>query len=138
MTTPPAPRECFNLCTGCAKIEDCRLWSSRIDIIGQNGNTGEHYELTGNGDMYMDSKEQGDIELNREGLILEVTEEIWRVMKRRKITKAELAQRVGCGKSHITQLLNGGRNMTLRTLADICTALEHKPRFRLADNRETK
>ncbi|MGQ0699733.1 MAG: LexA family protein [Panacagrimonas sp.] len=70
----------------------------------------------------------------RAGLVLHVTEEIWRVMKREKLTKAELAKRIGCGASHVTQLLNGGRNMTLRTLADICAALQYRPTFRLRPN----
>jgi DNA-binding Xre family transcriptional regulator len=70
----------------------------------------------------------------QEGFILEVTEEIWRVMLRKKITKKELAERIGCGKSHMTQLLNGGRNMTLRTLADIAAALNCTPKFKLKSN----
>ncbi len=59
----------------------------------------------------------------QEGLILEVTESIWDVLKDRGWQKQDLARALGCSKSHVTQLLNGGRNMTLRTLADIAETL---------------
>lgn len=59
----------------------------------------------------------------QEGLILKITEEIWSAMERRGINKQNLAEKLGTGKSHVSQLLNGGRNMTLRTLADIAGAL---------------
>ena len=59
----------------------------------------------------------------QEGLLLAASEEIWRVMNRNLITKAELAKRIGCSRAHITMVLNGTRNMTLRTLSDIAKAL---------------
>ena len=59
----------------------------------------------------------------QEATILEVTEEIWRVMANTKTTKADLARTLKCSKAHVTMLLNGGRNMTLRTLSDIAQAL---------------
>lgn len=59
----------------------------------------------------------------QEGLILGVTEEIWTAMNRRGLNKQQLAERLGTGKSHVSQLLNGARNMTLRTLSDIAEAL---------------
>lgn len=60
----------------------------------------------------------------QEGLILSVTEEIWAAMERRGINKQQLAERLGTGKSHVSQLLTGARNMTLRSLSDIAGALE--------------
>lgn len=59
----------------------------------------------------------------QEGLILSVTEEIWGAMDRRGLNKQQLADRLGTGKSHVSQLLNGARNMTLRTLSDVAEAL---------------
>jgi len=59
----------------------------------------------------------------QEGLILSVTEEIWTAMNRRGLNKQQLAEHLGTGKSHVSQLLNGARNMTLRTLSDIAEAL---------------
>ncbi len=63
-----------------------------------------------------------------ERLILETTETILRLMEKEGITRAELARRIGKSKGHISQLLNGDRNMTLRTLAEISYALGHRIR----------
>ena len=49
-----------------------------------------------------------------ERLILRTTE---------NITRVDLAKSIGKSKGHISQLLNGKRNMTLRTLAEIAFAL---------------
>jgi len=67
--------------------------------------------------------------LFEEELILDVTETIWEDMERLNINKVELAERLGKSKAHMSQLLNGSRNMTLRSLADICFALEVQPKF---------
>jgi transcriptional regulator with XRE-family HTH domain len=69
--------------------------------------------------------------LAQEVLITEVTEAIWRTMEEVGITKAELAKKMEVTKGHVSQLLNGSRNMTLRTLADICFALDRKPSINL-------
>jgi hypothetical protein len=66
----------------------------------------------------------------QETLILAATEEVCRVMEGEdsddSISRSELAKRLGCGKSHVTQLLSGERNLTLRTLADLAGALGHR------------
>ena len=59
----------------------------------------------------------------QEQLILDVTERISAIMEEQKITKAELASRLGTSRSFITQLLDGSANMTLRTIADVMSAL---------------
>jgi len=65
----------------------------------------------------------------QEGLILDVTEAIWEMMDQTGIKKKDLAKKLGKSSAYITQLLNGSRNMTLRTLADIAYALDVKPKF---------
>ena len=60
---------------------------------------------------------------NQEALILEVTEAICGYMEEHEITRVELAKRLGKTKGFVSQLLNGDRNLTLRTLADIVDAL---------------
>ena len=67
----------------------------------------------------------------RERLIAEVTEAIWQAMEEAGVNKADLASRMGATKGYISQVLGGSRNMTLRTLADICFALDRKPVFRM-------
>lgn len=70
----------------------------------------------------------------QETLIVEVIEEIWRVLQEQGKDKADLAQALNLSKGHLTQLLTGSRNMTLRTLADICGALNVTPQFQLMVN----
>lgn len=67
-------------------------------------------------------------------LILDVTEEICRVMDRpdRRISRAMLARRMKCSVESVSLLLNG-RTLNLRKLIDICDALKVKPVFRLVD-----
>jgi transcriptional regulator with XRE-family HTH domain len=67
----------------------------------------------------------------QELLITEVTEAIWEAMEHADITKSELASRMGATKGYVSQVLNGARNMTLRTLSDICFALGRKPLLRV-------
>jgi transcriptional regulator with XRE-family HTH domain len=64
-----------------------------------------------------------------ERLITEVTEALWDTMQQAGISKSELASRLGKSKGHISQLFSGSRNMTLRTLAEICSALDCVPSF---------
>ena len=59
----------------------------------------------------------------QERLIVETTEHIWALMERQGVSKTMLATTLGRSKAYISQLLNGTRNMTLRTLADIAGAL---------------
>jgi transcriptional regulator with XRE-family HTH domain len=60
--------------------------------------------------------------LNEEDLVLEVTEKLYWMMQRAKLTKAQLAARLQRSPAFVTQILNGDRNMTLRTVADVARA----------------
>jgi transcriptional regulator with XRE-family HTH domain len=59
----------------------------------------------------------------QERLILDATERICGFMEEKKMTRKALADSLGTSKSFITQLLDGSRNMTLRTLSDVFLAL---------------
>lgn len=61
-----------------------------------------------------------------ETLIFDVTEEISRAIDAAGITRKELAEALGRTKGHVTQLLSGERNMTLRTAADLAHALDRR------------
>ncbi|HRZ05547.1 MAG TPA: helix-turn-helix transcriptional regulator [Candidatus Competibacteraceae bacterium] len=67
----------------------------------------------------------------QERFITEVTETIWKGMEESGINKTDLANRMGATKGYVSQVLSGSRNMTLRTLADICFALDLSPKFRV-------
>lgn len=69
----------------------------------------------------------------QEEFILDVTEAIWEQLEKQELTQAELATALNQTSAHISQLLNGGRNMTLRTLSDIARALGLRPKFLLCD-----
>jgi transcriptional regulator with XRE-family HTH domain len=64
--------------------------------------------------------------LAQEELILEVTETICDILENENISRKELADRLGKSKGFISQLLNGGRNLTLRTVADNFHVLGYK------------
>jgi transcriptional regulator with XRE-family HTH domain len=62
----------------------------------------------------------------QEELLLEATELLVSIMEENGITRTELARRIGKSKAFVTQCLSGDHNLTLRTLADLFTALEYK------------
>jgi transcriptional regulator with XRE-family HTH domain len=66
----------------------------------------------------------------REALTLEVSELICELMDAEGVSKTDLAKMIGSSKSHISQLLNGSRNMTVHTLSDLAFALGHKLRVK--------
>lgn len=57
--------------------------------------------------------------LERERVILEVTEMICALMEEQGVSRSEFAKRLGTSKSNLTQLLDGRRNMTLKTVTDL-------------------
>jgi len=63
---------------------------------------------------------------SQEELILDVTELILKEMEQKGISKSQLANMLDTNKSHITQLLRGSRNMTLRTVSDIFFELDRR------------
>ena len=64
--------------------------------------------------------------LNQEAAILDTTELICALMKEADISRSDLAARMGTTKSNITQILDGSRNMTIRTVSDVMTHLGHE------------
>jgi len=60
----------------------------------------------------------------RARLSIAVTEALWEELERSGLQQTELADRLDVSRAHISQALGTGRNLTLRTLADICWALD--------------
>ena len=73
--------------------------------------------------------------LRQERLILDVTEQLAGALENGGVTQAELARRMGRTPGFVSQLLGGGRNLTLRTVADIAAALSLRPSFKLSSRR---
>jgi transcriptional regulator with XRE-family HTH domain len=59
----------------------------------------------------------------QERLIVSVAEAVWEQLEERGITQAEIANFLGKSKAYVSQILDGSRNMTLRTLSDLAFAL---------------
>lgn len=60
---------------------------------------------------------------HHERSIFETTNLMCEIMKETGVSRTELAERLGCTKGNITQLLDGTANMTLRSVSDVFVAL---------------
>ena len=59
----------------------------------------------------------------QERLVVEITELMCKIMNEHNMKRGELAERLNKSKGRISQILNGEANLTLRTVADVFTAL---------------
>jgi len=57
-------------------------------------------------------------------LLLEINEQLCRLMEEQGVSRAQLAKRLGCSRAHITQILNGMPNISLQKLVRLADALE--------------
>ena len=89
-------------------------------------------------ELFEQSSERNRRLLREEELILRATEAVSVVMREEGVSKAQLARRMGRTKGFITQLLSGGRNLTLRTLADIADALEARVAIKVSKDRDSR
>ncbi len=64
--------------------------------------------------------------VSQEELIGDITELILEKLEDKGMVRSDLATILDTSKSHVTQLLRGSRNMTLRTVSDIFFALGYK------------
>lgn len=67
-----------------------------------------------------------------EGIVLEFTEEISRLMKERNISSKVLAERIGRSPAYVTKVLRGNANLTIGTMVMLARALEAEVRLCLA------
>jgi transcriptional regulator with XRE-family HTH domain len=74
----------------------------------------------------------------QEGLILDVTEQVWATLESKGINRKELAEALHTSRANISQLLSGSRNMTLRTLSDMADALGCTVHIKLDDRDEDR
>ena len=58
-----------------------------------------------------------------DGPITEFIEDIWRLMEEQKVSRAELARRLGTSRAYVTKLLGGNANFTLETMTKVAFAL---------------
>lgn len=67
--------------------------------------------------------------VRQEEFILAVTEALASALEQSGMSQSRLADKLGCTRGFVSQVLAGGRNLTLRTIADIALALDVKPVF---------
>lgn len=64
-------------------------------------------------------------------LVTRLTNEVSWQLRERGLTRADLAARMGVSPGRVSQILGGGENLTLRTLAALSTALDARFEIRL-------
>ncbi len=87
-------------------------------------------ELRENLDRYWKMFEEAEqsVDYWAEGSIVEFTEALWARMEEEKVSRAELARRLGTSKAYVTKVLGGNANFTLYSLAKLALALGGKVR----------
>ena len=65
------------------------------------------------------------------GMVQEFTEEVVRLMKERRVTRSELARRLGTSPAYVTKILRGNANFTLASMAKLSRALGAELRLQL-------
>lgn len=75
--------------------------------------------------------------LEQEVLLVSASNFIAELLEEKGMTRAELARRIGKSKAFVTQIL-GGRNITLRTLADLAWALDTRIRIETSQEKRTQ
>ncbi len=76
--------------------------------------------------MKVKQKDKFERMVREETLIFDATEEICRILDERGLRRKDLAELLGVTKARVTHLLSGKRNITLRTLAVMAYALDHR------------
>lgn len=69
------------------------------------------------------------------GPITEFAEDIWRLMEEQKVSRAELARRLGTSRAYVTKLLGGNANFTLQTMTKVAMALGATVHVHVADQK---
>ncbi|HDM79380.1 MAG TPA: XRE family transcriptional regulator [Deltaproteobacteria bacterium] len=69
---------------------------------------------------------EDDFDFRFEYLLLNLTEQIAKIMREKNITRTNFAQRLKVSPAAVTKILRGNSNFTLRTLLAIADALERR------------
>lgn len=69
-------------------------------------------------------KVQNTFDYRLENILLDVGEDIALFMEEKKLSRAQLAQRLGVSRAYVTKILNGNPNLTIKTLLRLSDVLE--------------
>ncbi len=89
--------------------------------------------MTANWIKKLEHDREGRRILEQERLILEVTEAIATLLADQKVSRSELASRIGTSPAFVTKLLRGDNNFTLRTLSDVFFAMDRAAHLSIGD-----
>src|SRR5205085_2772261 len=65
----------------------------------------------------------------------EIVEDLARLMEEQRVTRAELARRLGISRAYITKMLGGSANFTLLTMVKLAMALDGAVHIHISDKR---
>jgi transcriptional regulator with XRE-family HTH domain len=83
--------------------------------------------MSTNEQLYQQALDSADPDsLEFADLRLAITDRVYGIMERERMTQKDLAQRLGKQESEVSRWLNGLHNLTLRNLARLNVALGHK------------
>lgn len=88
-------------------------------------------DYTDSYESFRNSSDENRRLLLQEELILDVTESLAQEMESQNLSQKEVAKRMEKTRGYISQLLGGGKNLTLRTIADVADALDCKAKLLL-------
>jgi len=77
----------------------------------------------------MSREVRNDPEYWAEGLKLEFAEEVGRLMEAKKMSRADLARKLGTSPAYVTRILRWTANLTLESMAKIALALDARVSF---------
>lgn len=69
---------------------------------------------------------QNDPEYVVEGVLIDINEQLVRLMARLNLNKSQLATRLGVSNAYVTKLLRGNENLTLKQLVRIVVAMDSR------------
>lgn len=89
--------------------------------------------MTANWINVLESTDSGRRALEQERLIIQATEAIASLMTEQKVSRADLAKRIGKSPAFVTKILRGDNNFTLRTLSDVLFVLNRSAHLSLGE-----
>lgn len=81
---------------------------------------------------------KNSVEFQEELALLKAQELISELMAKKGVNQAELAKRLDQSRAHVSELLSGSRNLTLRTMGRIFFYLGEEVEFNCKDKTESK
>ena len=75
---------------------------------------------------------EGHVDYWVETAILDLTEDVTRLMDEQRVSRSALARRIGTSPAYVTQVLRGNANYTLKTMTKLGLALDSELRIHLA------